>query len=67
MKLKRPMEHRKLAQWHDYFAWMPVRVGDEDVRWLETVERMLYSQTPLYDGRVLRDRMYRAKDRPDGL
>jgi len=26
-------------QWHDWFAWYPVRVGKHDCRWLETVER----------------------------
>lgn len=28
-----------MAEWHDYFAWLPVRVGHKDCRWLETVER----------------------------
>ena len=26
-------------QWHDHFAWTPVRVGPRESRWLETVER----------------------------
>lgn len=26
-------------QWRPWFAWRPVRVGDDDCRWLETVER----------------------------
>lgn len=25
--------------WHDWFAWYPVRVAEGDCRWLETVER----------------------------
>lgn len=27
------------TQWHDWFAWYPVRVAEGDCRWLETVER----------------------------
>lgn len=26
-------------EWHDWFAWHPVRLGEHDCRWLETVER----------------------------
>ena len=29
---------RRIAEWHDWFAWYPVRVGPSDCRWLETVE-----------------------------
>lgn len=25
--------------WHEWFAWYPVRVGRRDCRWLEKVER----------------------------
>jgi hypothetical protein len=25
--------------WHDWFAWFPVRVADNDCRWLEKVSR----------------------------
>lgn len=25
--------------WHDWFAWRPVRVADNDCRWLETIAR----------------------------
>jgi hypothetical protein len=25
--------------WHRVFAWWPIRVGENDCRWLETVER----------------------------
>ena len=27
------------SQWHNWFAWYPVRVGSNECRWLETVER----------------------------
>lgn len=26
-------------QWHDWYAWFPVKVADNDCRWLETVRR----------------------------
>ena len=29
----------KLENWHGWFAWRPVRVGENDCRWLETVQR----------------------------
>ena len=29
----------RLSGWHDYFAWLPVRVGSHDCRWLETIRR----------------------------
>jgi len=29
-------------QWHNWFAWHPVRVGRRDCRWLETVWRRAY-------------------------
>ena len=25
--------------WHHWFAWYPVRISDNDCRWLETVDR----------------------------
>jgi hypothetical protein len=31
-------KHDRLGQWHRWFAWRPVRVG-EQIAWLETVER----------------------------
>lgn len=27
------------SDWHEWFAWYPVRVGHRDCRWLERVER----------------------------
>ncbi len=29
----------KTRDWHDWFAWFPVRVGSHDCRWLEVVQR----------------------------
>lgn len=29
----------RLCNWHRCFAWLPVRVGPNDCRWLEVVER----------------------------
>lgn len=37
-------EHTKFQnskKWHKCFAWSPVRVADNDCRWLEHVERKL--------------------------
>jgi hypothetical protein len=31
-------KHDRLGQWHRWFAWRPVRVG-EQIAWLEAVER----------------------------
>ena len=28
-----------LTNWHEHFAWLPVRVSDTDCRWLEKVLR----------------------------
>jgi hypothetical protein len=37
------VRHLRLAkergQWHPWFAWYPVRIGDECCAWLELVER----------------------------
>ena len=30
---------KRLEEWHSWFAWHPVRVGENDCRWLETVQR----------------------------
>lgn len=40
--LKKDREDKKFReaiQWHKWFAWYPVQIGDNDCRWLETVER----------------------------
>lgn len=35
---KRKTPEKDKTQWHDWFAWYPVRIGDQVV-WLETVQR----------------------------
>lgn len=37
----------RLATWHRWCAWYPVRLGSHDVRWLETIERRLEWQRTL--------------------
>jgi hypothetical protein len=37
IRLKRLEKEQK---WHNHFAWLPVRLGRNDCRWLETVERL---------------------------
>lgn len=32
-------EKSRYGVWHKFFAWYPVRVGDNECRWLETVHR----------------------------
>ncbi len=40
LKIESLSERRvRLGKWHRWFAWFPVRVGENDVRWLERVER----------------------------
>jgi len=35
-------EKKKLEEeWHDWFAWRPIRVGSDECLWFETVERRL--------------------------
>lgn len=34
----------KLACWHKWFAWYPVRIGECDHRWLETIERRVCTE-----------------------
>ncbi len=36
-------------QWHRVFAWLPVKLGAHDCRWLETVERKYIDVTVEYD------------------
>jgi hypothetical protein len=38
MKFRSPIP-RNEYEWHDWFAWFPVHVGQNDVRWLEWVQR----------------------------
>lgn len=51
----------RLAIWHRWFAWYPVRLGPHDVRWMETVERRLEWQRTLGGTRYL-IREYRLPD-----
>ena len=30
---------KRLTKWHRWFAWCPTRVGSNDCRWLEWIER----------------------------
>lgn len=32
-------EAKYYLNWHPVFAWWPIRVGENDCRWLEIVER----------------------------
>lgn len=47
------------SKWHKCFAWLPVRVGPHDCRWLEAVERRA---TNVHIGYV--SCFYRVKDSP---
>lgn len=38
MRFKSPIPLNEY-EWHDWFAWLPVHVAQNDVRWLEWVER----------------------------
>lgn len=29
----------QLEEWHDWYAWFPVRISHNDCRWLETIKR----------------------------
>jgi hypothetical protein len=36
---RRKKYEAKLAEWHDYFTWRPIKIKSHDCRWLETIER----------------------------
>lgn len=36
---RRQAKKQKMEQWHDYFCWLPVRLAENDCRWLETIQR----------------------------
>ncbi|MBO0129139.1 hypothetical protein [Agrobacterium burrii] len=36
---RRQQVRDRYCVWHKWFAWFPVRVGNHDCRWLETIER----------------------------
>ncbi len=66
-------EKDRLDKWCPWFAWYPVRVGEDDCRLFETIERR-YPNAYVYeynDGRVTlwkRQPMYRAVAWPeDGM
>lgn len=33
--------HNRKQQWHKWFAWRPIRLNENDCRWLEYVERKI--------------------------
>lgn len=47
------------ARWHRWYAWRPVRVGKNDCRWFEWVERRVVYVGLAYDGSVCWDVGYR--------
>lgn len=52
----------RLTQWHKWFAWVPVRIG-ERMYWLETVDRKLFERVGTsYDGEQIEyyKSLYRA-------
>jgi hypothetical protein len=48
--------------WHRWFAWYPVRISDNDCRWLETVDRR-GNQEYYYDGGTYWQYEYRPLDK----
>lgn len=51
------------CNWHDWFAWRPVRVGHKDCRWLEVVRRKAdYVGEGFFVMNAPCGCMYRAKD-----
>lgn len=36
---RRRLKEHKMLNWHKHFCWWPIRMGENDCRWLETVER----------------------------
>jgi len=48
--------------WHRWFAWHPVRISDNDCRWLETVFRR-GNQEYYYDGGEYWKYEYRPLDK----
>ena len=63
MKLKcGPKDYSGKMHWHDWFAWFPVTVANNDCRWLETVARRgNIEYTP--EGRPYWNFEYKAKDK----
>ena len=63
MKFKCPqkLEENEKLFWHDWFAWFPVRVANNDCRWLETVARRGNVEYT-YEGSKYWNFEYKAKD-----
>ena len=34
-----PVKKERLKNWHRWYAWFPIQVGNHDCRWLEWIER----------------------------
>ena len=51
-----------MENWHDHFAWWPVKIGPGDCRWLETVQRRYMGWHYNQCGEAV-DRSYREKPR----
>lgn len=39
----------RVGQWHRWYAWYPIRTGNEECRWLEWVERKIKIVFYTYD------------------
>jgi len=42
-ELRRHAKHKKFTrrrEWHRWFAWYPVRIDNDELRWLEVLERI---------------------------
>lgn len=54
MKIKKESLDKKikrLEQWHRWFAWFPIRINDNELVWLEMIERKgIYQSTPYEAG-----------------
>lgn len=64
--VKAKQKAANLREWHNWFAWRPVRVGKNDCRWLEMLERRYPSAFTgiLYPEKVYKDSPeYRAKEK----
>lgn len=36
------LKEKEMLNWHKHFAWLPIRMSENDCRWLETVERRFW-------------------------
>lgn len=46
---KRAIKHNRLENWHKKFAWLPIRAGENDCRWLEFYDRKGTFNTGRYE------------------